>query len=102
MFHEPISWGFVLLLPVAVAIAYVLVYLWGDLVVRLNAGLKQNDIASWGPLIGCVVLALCLQITFRYLATHPEGVTFPLLAEPGFVQLCSLYLLALETLKIRR
>lgn len=102
LFHDPISWGFLLLLPVAVAVADVLVFLWGDGVTRLNAGLRENDIASWGPFIGCAVLALCLQITFRYLATHPEGLTFSLVAEPGFIYLCSLYLLALETLKIKR
>jgi hypothetical protein len=98
---DPMSWKS-LVLPVLVFISYTLVWMWIEFVHRLNDRLADNDIASWGPLVGCSVLAFCIVLTFWYLANHPDHISFSLLGDPGFVRLAALYLLAAETIKIER
>lgn len=91
-----------LAIPILVSLAYAFVWGWVALVHRLNSSLADNDIASWGPLIGCSVLAFGILVTFKYLSTHPIGLSFALLAEKNFVRVCALFLFAFETIKIKR
>ena len=101
LLKDPFQWS-ALMLPIAVFSAFGVV--WGGFVVlhRLYAALPDNDIMSWGPVIGCSILAFCLLVSFQYLSTHPQGLSFELLSAPGFVRLLMLYLLAVETIKVRR
>ncbi|WP_157632235.1 hypothetical protein [Variovorax sp. CF313] len=96
-----ISWD-LLFLPILVFSAYVFVWGWMYLVLTLNSRLADNDLFSWGPVIGCTLLALCIRIAFSHLSSHPQGLTFALLGEPNFIHFCTLFLLAAQTLKIRR
>jgi hypothetical protein len=58
--------------------------------------------ASWGPMIGCSILAFCLLVVFSYLSVHPQGVSFAILADPNFIRTSTLLLLAVETIKIQK
>ncbi|MEW9899816.1 hypothetical protein ABWL39_14430, partial [Chitinivorax sp. PXF-14] len=51
-------------IPVAILFAYCVVWYWSSLIHWLNASLSSNDIASFGPLVGCSILAFCLLVTF--------------------------------------
>ena len=64
-----------LALPIAVMFAYGLLWIWFSCVHNLNHRLQDNDIGSWGPILGCSVLAGCLLVSFNYLATHPQGLS---------------------------
>jgi hypothetical protein len=98
---DPLSWR-ALALPILVVLAYLAVWLWQDLVFRLNSNLSDNDVASWGPLLGCTILAWCLAATLAYFARNPSGPSWALLGEANFVRLLAGYLLAIETIKIKR
>jgi len=98
---NPFSWQLILL-PFAVFLAYGLVWGWVYLIHSMNSTLADNGVASWGPMIGSTILAFCLLVTFSYLSSHPQGLMFSLLGESGFIQVCSLFLLAAETIKIHR
>ncbi|MBB3260373.1 putative membrane protein [Paraburkholderia bannensis] len=82
--------------------AYGLTGMWIELVGKMNDSLPENDLASWGPIIGGTILAFCLLITFSYLAKNPQGLTLSILAKKNFLRLCTLYLLGFETVKIDR
>lgn len=88
-------------LAALVFVAFLLLIGWVTLVVHLDVGLEDEDPVRPGALIGCILLAFSILITFFYLASHPQGLALSLLGEPGFVRLCTLYLLAIETMKIR-
>ncbi|WP_208457703.1 hypothetical protein [Burkholderia pyrrocinia] len=98
---DPISPNLVLV-PVAVLISYILVWLWIWRINVMNAGLADNDIASIGVIIGCSILTICILIAFSYLSSHPNGLTFALLGNVDFVRFATLLLLAIETIKIER
>jgi hypothetical protein len=98
---DPFNW-YSLCLIFFIFAAYLSIYLWVLSIHNLNFGLKQNDILNWGLLIGCTILAFCILVIFSYLSSHPQGLTFTLLSKPAFIQVCSLFLLALETIKIKR
>lgn len=94
----------VLMVPVCALMAYFLLFIWVRTIHRLNAMLPPEDLASgcWGPMIGSALLAVCLLFTFSYFANHPEGLTFAIAGKPGFIWLCTAFLLAAETAKIKR
>ena len=98
---EPLSW-YAVLLPFFVLLAYGLVWSWISFVHNLNAHLADSDITSWGPIIGCSLLAFCMLIAFSFLSSHPQGISFALLAAPNFIRVCALILLSVETIKISR
>lgn len=98
---DPFTWALVVILPLGV-MAYVLVIGWIYMIQGMNARLPENDMASWGPIIGSSLLAFCLLLTFSYVSSHPEGLSLSLLGEPDFVYVCTVFLLATETAKIRR
>jgi len=101
LLENPFTWK-LLLVPIVVFMAYTTTFAWRMGIHRLNSGLPENDLASWGPLVGCSLLAVAILFSFSYLATHPGGLSFALLGKPEFVRLCTLYLLALESIKIKR
>lgn len=101
-FPDALSWERMLLLAWCVFFAFALVWGWIYMVMQMNSNLKDNDIVSWGPMLGAILLAGCVRIAFSYLSVHPEGLTFALLGEPNFIYFCTLFLLAAQTLKIRR
>jgi hypothetical protein len=98
---DPFSWQ-LLTIPFFGLFTTALVFGWFFFVHSLNSRLAENDIASWGPMIGSVLLTFCLLVAFSYLAAHPHGLSFALLGEPGFIYFCTLLLLAAETMKISR
>lgn len=98
---DPFSWQLAVLVVLGFC-SYALVFGWIYAIVRMNFALKEGDIANWGPIIGSILLAIGLLITFSYLASHPQGLSFSILGEPSFIYVCTLYLLAAETVKIRR
>jgi hypothetical protein len=101
-FSDPLSSGQMLLLGGCVVVAFALVWIWIKLVMDMNVKLREGDIVSWGPMLGAILLAGCVRIAFSYLSSHPQGLTFALLGEPNFIYFCTLFLLAAQTLKIRR
>lgn len=98
---DPLSWQ-LMILPIAVFVSYVLIYGWVLLIHKMNSRLADNDIASWGPMIGSALLAFCVLQIFSYLSSHPQGLTFVLLAEPNFIYVLTILLLSAETTKIHR
>ncbi|SOZ10605.1 hypothetical protein [Cupriavidus taiwanensis] len=98
---NPLSWQ-TLALPVIVGLSYLLIWFWLALIDRMNSSLSDSDIASFGPLIGCTLLAFCFMLTFSYLAAHGKELDFAILVRREFIHLATLYLLAMETMKIRR
>jgi len=101
-FPDPLSWGRMLLLAWSVFVAFALVWGWIYLVMSMNSRLKSGDIVSWGPMLGSILLAGCGRIAFSYFSTHPQGLTFALFGEPSFIYFCTFFLLAAQTLNIRR
>jgi hypothetical protein len=91
-----------ILLPILGFFADALLYLWIYFIHLMNSRLQENDTASWGPLIGSSLLAFCLLLAFSYLSSHPKDLSLSLLAQPNFIYLCTAFLLATETNKIRR
>jgi len=89
-------------LSLATKATNVLVFGWIFAIIWMNSHLRESDVASWGPMIGSILLAFGLLVAFSYLASHPQGLSFSLLGEPGFIYICALFLLAAETVKIRR
>lgn len=89
-------------LPFAVMAAVVLVFLWGEFVLRLDGSVHPGSIETWGPMFGCTFIAFAIAIAFNYLATHPDGLTFDLLTKPLFAPFCTLCLLGIESLKMGR
>lgn len=98
----PTSWETLVLIPFAIFFSYGLVFAWIFLVIDLNARLREGDLASWGPMIGCSILAYALLIVFAYLSSHPNGLSFSILGQPNFIRVGALFLLAAETIKIGR
>ena len=89
-------------LIIFIPLGYFLTGVWIELVERMNESLPENDMASWGPIIGGIVLAFCFLVTFSYLANTPKELTLSLLVKKNFLRLCALYLLGFETVKIER
>lgn len=101
LMSNPVSWEMALLLVFG-PMAYAMVFYWIIGVTRLNSSLPENDVVSYGPMLGSSLLAVCLIFAFSYLANHPEGLSFSLLGQPNFIYFCTLLLLSAETTKIRR
>lgn len=98
---DPLSYNGLSLL-IFIVWAYGLTGIWFELIEKMNDSLPENDMASWGPIVGGTILAFCLLVTFSYLARNPQGLTLSILAKKNFLRLCTLYLLGFETIKIER
>ena len=98
---DPITWD-IAILPIFGFISYSLVFGWIYMICHINSLLPENDLASWGPIIGSSLMALCLLIAFSYLSVHPQGLGFSLLGQSSFIYICTLFLLSVETTKIRK
>ncbi|GHD81828.1 hypothetical protein ACFSQE_07595 [Vogesella fluminis] len=98
---DPFSWDLVAL-PILGLVAYATVFAWIYMIHRMNLRLSENDIASWGPIVGGSLLAFCLLVAASYFSKNPQGLSFTVLAQPNFIYFCTLTLLAAETTKIRR
>lgn len=91
------SLGLILFIP----FSFLLVALWVEMIDGLNVRLPENDMMSWGPVIGGIILAFCILTSLSYLSTS-AGITFSLIAKKNFIRLCMLYLLGLDTISISR
>jgi len=91
------SLGLILFIP----FSFLLVALWVEMIDGLNVRLPEDDMMSWGPVIGGIILAFCILTSLSYLSTS-AGITFSLIAKKNFIRLCMLYLLGLDTISISR
>lgn len=89
-------------LPFSVMTAVILVFLWGELVLRLDGRVHPSSIETWGPMLGCTLLAFAVAVAFNYLGSHPDGLKLDLLMKPLFAPFCTLCLLGVESLKMGR
>lgn len=85
-----------------VIFAEIMVICWMSVVHHLNSRLADHDLASWGPYLGGTVLAFCLCVTFWHVSSTPDPVNLKLLGTEGFIRVFALYLLAIETINIKR
>lgn len=88
-------------LIIIIPFSFLLVALWVEMIDNFNVRLSENDMMSWGPVIGGIILAFSILTTLSYLSTS-TGITFSLIAKKNFIRLCTLYLLGLDTISISR
>jgi hypothetical protein len=96
---EPV-WKQLLVLPVVMAMSAFALFGWERALYALMEKEPSGTTESCARIVGAALLGYCILTTLSYLATHPEGVTFAVLGDVGFVQLCALYLLGIETMKM--
>lgn len=97
---NPLSFNSLSLI-IIIPFSFLLVALWVEMIDNLNIRLSENDMMSWGPVIGGIILAFSILTTLSYLSTS-IGITFSLIAKKNFIRLCTLYLLGLDTISISR
>lgn len=88
-------------LIIIIPFSFLLVALWVEMIDNFNVRLSENDMMSWGPVIGGIILAFSILTTLSFLSTS-TGITFSLIAKKNFIRLCTLYLLGLDTISISR
>lgn len=91
-----------LAIPIVILLSDIAILYWVSFIRRLNSGLSEYDSASFGPFIGGSILAFCFCITFWYVANSPNPFSIKLLGSADFIRTFSLYLLAIETINIKR
>lgn len=101
LLRNPYSSHLLIMIP-AVLCAYILIWGWKQIIRNMDAGLSLSDIVHHGPMVGCAILSCCLIITFSYLSSHSEGLSLSLLGDRRLIWILNMYLLAAETIKIKR
>lgn len=101
LLRDPYSIDVAVIIP-AVLCGYILIWGWKQLIRSMDSRLSSSDIVHHGPIVGCAILSCCLLVTFSYLSSHSEGLSFSLLGDRRLIWILNMYLLAAETIKIKR
>lgn len=91
-----------IVLPFLVMLSYVLIISWVLFINGLNSRLADNDLASWGPMIGGSFLSFCLCVILWYVSHVPDPMSLKLLGTEGFIRIFFLFLFSVETINIGR